>query len=88
MACDVIDLKCILVNEIIGSVVLSIIFLAVIYFIISSKLRFGFETTIVLGIVILILGSLAIGNLAAVLAFLTLLIAVLLGIKFSNLLGN
>lgn len=88
MACNVIDIKCIFVNELVGSIILSIIILFVIYLIAASKLRFGYDTTIAVGIVVLFIGSLALGNLAGILAFATVIIGILLTVELSRLLGN
>lgn len=88
MACDVLDLKCVFVNELFGSIILTLIALTIVYFIIASKSKFGFETTFVVGVIVLLLGAIAIGNLSILLAFLTLIVAILVGKEYSRLVGN
>jgi len=48
MACDILDIQCIFVSEIVGSIGLTVVLGLILYFIIASKLRFGFDTTIVM----------------------------------------
>ena len=88
MACDIIDLKCIFVNELVGNAFLAIIILTVIYLIVASKLRFGFDTTLIVGFTILLVGSLAIGNLMAIMAFGTILVGILLAIEIAAFIGK
>ena len=45
-SCDILDFRCIFVNELIGNVVLAAVIGIIFYFIIASKLRLGFDTTI------------------------------------------
>lgn len=88
MACDIFDLRCILVNELIGSAFLAMLFVALIYFLLAGKLRWGFDTTITLAFPILLASGLVIYGFAAVYAFGTLLAGVILALAFLRLVGN
>lgn len=88
MACDIIDIRCILVNELIGSSILAVLFIAIIYFIIANKLKLGFETSIVLAIPILIFSGLVVYGFQIIYAFATLFIGLLLAMAFLRLIGN
>ncbi len=88
MACEILDFRCIFINEIIGSVLLAVIFGAIFYFILASKLRFGFDTTIAFSFPIIIIMSLAIGGFSIVYAFATVIIGWMLGFLFMKLIGN
>ncbi len=73
MPCEILDLKCLFQNEIIGSPLLAIIVFAVAYFIVASKLRLGFDTTVALSVPVILLISLAFGGFATLYAFLGIL---------------
>lgn len=88
MACDILDVRCIVVNELIGSPVLAMIFLAIIYFIIASKLRFGFETTVAFAIPVLLAMSVVVYGFAIIYAFMTLLAGGLLAMVVLRMIGN
>lgn len=88
MACDIFDLRCILVSELIGSALLAMLFIAILYFILASKLRWGFDTTIVLAIPLLLSTGLVIYGFAVIYAFGTLFVGILLALAFLRLIGN
>lgn len=75
-------------NEIVGSVILTILIFAILYFIIASKLKLGFETTIVFLFPTIVILSLAIGGFSIVYAFATITVAILIGFAFQRLIGN
>jgi len=85
MGCDILDLRCIFVNELVGSVTLTAILLAVAYFIIASKSRLGFDTTIILALPIILIVSLMVGGFAVIYAFATVLIAIMLAWLFDKI---
>ena len=88
MPCEILDFRCLFINEIIGSIALAVVFGAIFYFIIASKLRFGFDTTIAFGFPIIIIMSLGIGGFSIVYAFATVIIGWMLGFLFMKLIGN
>jgi len=88
MVCSVLDFRCILVNELIGSVALTLMFLALIYFIVASKLRFGFDTTLVLLVPLLVISSLVLTTFSAIYAFVTLAVGLLMGYIFMKFIEN
>lgn len=78
MMCDVLNIRCIIVNELVGSAFLTVLLLGLLYFIIASKLKFGFETTFVIAIPLGLAFSLFAGNMfSALFGFFTLLIGLL-----------
>lgn len=87
-SCEILDFRCIFVSEIIGSVFLSIIIAMIFYFIIASKLNWGFTTTIgFLFPIVLILG-LSLAGFSAIMAFLTVAVGFMLAWIFNKLIGN
>ncbi len=88
MACDILDLQCIFVGELIGNMVLTFLLAVILYFIIASKLRFGFNTTLVVAIPFILLFGLAIGGITSVMAFATLFIGIFLAWTFNKIMGN
>ncbi|KKM80405.1 hypothetical protein LCGC14_1340190 [marine sediment metagenome] len=88
MACEILDFRCIIVSELIGSVVLSILLGAIVYFIVASKLRWGFDTTILVSIPIILILGLAVGGFSAIFAFLTVLVGILVAWIFNKIIGN
>lgn len=88
MTCDILDVKCIVVNELIGSPTLAIIIFAILYFIIASKIKLGFKTTITLSIPFtLAFASLIIGF-SIIYAIGSLVAGLLLAMLLLRLIGN
>ena len=73
MVCDLIDFRCMFVSELIGNAALAMVILLILYFIVASKLRWGFKTTLMLGFASALIFSLAIAGFGVLYAFLTLL---------------
>ncbi len=88
MPCELLDLRCIFVNELIGSVLLAILFAVILYFALASKLRLGFDTTLAFAIPAVLLIALAVGNISAIMAFLTVIVGVMVAILFNKIVGN
>lgn len=87
MTCSPIDFICVIKNDLIGNAFLAVLFILLLYFIIASKLRFGFDTTFIILIPLSIMLGLAIGQAAgAIIAFSTIIIGIFLGIIVSRLL--
>lgn len=84
MACNLIDLRCIFVNELFGTLTLTFIALTIVYFIVASKLKFGFEMTIYGGLLVVLALSIAFGKIQIVLAFATVLVAILVANLFNR----
>jgi hypothetical protein len=88
MACDILDLRCIFMNELVGSVMLSMLLLLVGYFILASRMKLDFNTTIGLGLpVMLILGA-TIGGFSALIAFASVIIPMLVAWVFLRAIGG
>ena len=83
-SCDILDLRCIFLNEIFGSVLLAVIFVAMFYFVVASKLRFGFDTTLAMAVPILLIGGMMFAGFSAIYAFITVIIGVMLGWVFQQ----
>ncbi len=87
-ACDLLDLRCIFVSELVGSVVLAVVLAAMLFFIFASKVKIGFRTTVVVSIPIILLFGLAIGSFSALYGFLTLFIGIIIAVIFQKMVGN
>jgi len=87
-SCDILDIRCLFVSELIGSVTLTIVLFAIFYFIIASKMRFGFDTTVLFAIPILLIISLALGGFAVVYALSGFITAIILSWIFQRIIGN
>lgn len=88
MQCDLLDFRCIFVSELIGSAFLAVMILAIFYFIIASKLKLGFDTTIVMSLPLLLLVGLAITGFTAIMAFATILIGIMLAFLINRILQS
>ena len=88
MVCDIIDFRCIFVNEIAGTVFMASLLGVLFYFMISSKMNWGFTTTIGFLIPIAFVFSLAISGFSAVMAFGTIIVGFMLAWIVNKLLGN
>jgi len=86
--CDILDFRCIIINEIVGSAVLVMLLGAILYFIFSSKIKLGFDTTMFLAFPVLLIIGLATASFSAIFAFGTIVAGLLLAIVFNRLLGG
>jgi len=88
MICNLLDLRCIIVNELIGNVLLSVVLGAVVYFMIASRMKFGFDTTIAFSIPLLLILGLAISSFSVIYAFVTVIVGFMLAFLFNQIVGN
>lgn len=88
MACDILDIRCILVNELIGDATLAIVFVAILFFIFAIKARMRFELMMVIGMPLIVSVSLLIFGFGAIYAFITLIAGVLIALVINRLIGN
>ena len=87
-SCDLLDLRCIFVNELVGSAFLSIIIATIFFFIFSSKIKVGFRTSIVVAVPVLLIFGLTLTGFSALYAFITVLVGFMLAAVFQKLIGN
>ena len=87
-SCEILDWRCIFVNEIVGSVVLSVLIAALFYFLIAGKLRWGFDTTMSLLFPVLLILGLMFAGFSAVFAFSTVVIGIMLAWVFQKIIRN
>ncbi len=85
MGCELLDFRCIIVSELVGNAVLAVILGAVIYFMIASKLRWGFDTTIAFGFPFLLVLGLSLAGFSVLYAFLTVIVGIMLGWIFTEM---
>jgi len=88
MACNLLDFRCIFVNELVGSAFLSIIIATMFFFIFSSKIKIGFRTSIVVAVPVLLIFGLTLTGFSTLYAFITVLAGFLLAAVFQKLIGN
>ncbi len=88
MGCDILDFQCIIISEIFGSATLAIVMGLVFYFIVASRLKLGFDTTLLLAIPIALIVSLAIGGFAVVYAIAGFIAALVIAWIFQRAIGN
>lgn len=85
MGCELLDLRCIFVSELVGNVTLAVILGAIIYFVTASKLRWGFDSTIAFGFPFLLILGLSFAGFSAIYAFATVIIGMMLGWIFTEI---
>ena len=88
MVCELLDIRCIFVSELVGSALLAMFLVAIVYFLIASKLRFGFDTTVVMSLPLILIVGLAITGFSAIFAFATVFIGLILAWLFNRILQN
>lgn len=84
MICELLDWRCIIVNEIVGSTTLALIMFAILFFIFAAKNRYGFDTTVFLALPIILIFSLAVSGFSAIYAFTTVIAGILLAFVFNR----
>ena len=88
VGCDLLDFRCIFVNEIVGDAVLAGVLAIVLYFVVASKLKLGFDTTITFLFPILFIFGLAISGFSVIFAFATVIVGFMLAWIFNKIIGN
>lgn len=86
--CDILDLRCVIVNELIGSTILAILIGFIFYFIIAGKLKWGFDTTIALIVPVGLIFGVMFTGFSAIYAFATFFIGLLLAFVINVIIGN
>ena len=66
MVCDLLDWRCIIVNEIVGSTLLTLILFALVYFIFAAKNKWGYDTTVFMALPLVLIFSLTIASFSAI----------------------
>lgn len=87
-SCDILDIPCWFINEIVGSIVLASVVMVFLYFVIAAKLKFGFDTTIATLIPVLLVVGLMFAGFSVLYAFITFFIALLIAYVFNKIIGN
>ena len=87
-SCNILDVQCIFVNEIFGSIALTVMAGILTYILISGRLKLGFEITIALMFPLAIILSLMIGGFQIVYAFVTIIIAMMVAFVSQKIMGN
>ena len=77
-SCDILDFKCIYMNEIMGSVGLAVIGVVILYFIAASKMRLGFDATIAFFFPFVIIGGMMVAGFSIIFAFVTMIVGLML----------
>ncbi|KKN69653.1 hypothetical protein LCGC14_0439560 [marine sediment metagenome] len=86
--CELLDWRCIFVSEIAGSAFLAALLALMFYFIIASRLNWGFNTTIGFLFPILLITGLALTGFSVIMAFATVILGFMLAWIFNKLIGN
>lgn len=88
VTCELLDFRCIFVNEIVGNAFLAAVFATIFFFIFAGKMKLGFRVTFVLAVpVLLIIGS-AISGFPILYAFITMLVGLMLAVIIQKIIGN
>ena len=88
MGCELLDFRCIFMNELIGSTVLTVVIAMIVYFIIAAKNRWGFDTTIVTLFPMMLIAGLAFTGFSVMFAFATIVVALIAASLINRFLGN
>ncbi len=88
MACDILDWRCVFVNEIAGTVLIAGALGLLFYFIIASKMNWGFTTTVGFLFPVIMIMGLAISGFSAIFAFSTILIGFMASAMFKRIIDS
>ncbi len=88
MPCDLLDFRCIFVSELVGDVVLTVIFATIFYFMIAGRLNLGFDTTVAFAFPVLLIFGLAFTGFSVLFSFITVVVGLLLALLFNKIIGN
>lgn len=88
MVCDILDFQCIWVNEIIGDIVLTSVLGVILYFVIASKSKFGFDLTVTFLLPFLLIMGLYFTGFSIIYAFSAVIAGLMLYWVYIRLIGN
>ena len=88
MVCEIIDFRCVLTNELIGSPILTVLLLGVAFFALASYRKFGIKTTLWLSVVYFPVVCYYIAGTGAGLAFVTFVVAIVAALIQTRIIGN
>ncbi len=74
MVCDILDGRCIFVNELVGNADLTLVLFVIVFAIVASKLQFRFRTSIFLFVPIFLILGLAISSFTTILIVTTMVV--------------
>lgn len=86
-SCDLLDLRCIFVNELVGSAVLSVVLTAILVFVFADKNNLGFRTTLLTSVPFLLMFGLILSSFSAIYAFITIIVGIMLGAIFMKIIS-
>ena len=88
VSCEILDVRCMIVSELIGSALLTVLFAVLFYFIIAAKLKWGFDTVIAFAFPLLLIGGLMFVGFSAIMAFSTVIIGIMLAWILNQIIKN
>lgn len=88
VGCDILDFRCIFVNELIGDAGLAMLFVAILFFVFSSKIKLGFRTTVVAIVPFILIFGLGIAGFSALYAFITILVGIMIATIFNKIMSG
>lgn len=86
--CELLDFRCVFVNEIAGSVLIASFLALIFYFIVASRMRLGFDTTIAFLFPLLLIFGLAISGFSAIYAFATVIVGLMMAWLFNKIIAS
>ena len=86
--CELLDFRCMIVSELIGSTILAVIIATILYFVIASKMKLGFDTTMTFALPILLILGMAFTGFTSIYAFGTVIVALVITWIFQEMIRN
>jgi len=86
--CDIFDIRCIVVNEIVGSAILAAILFLILYLIVAWRLRMGFDQTVTFAIPFLLMIGIMFAGFSIMFAFITFIVGVMVAWVFNRVIKN
>lgn len=88
MPCEILDFRCFFVSEIAGDPILATFLGVILYFVAAARLNWGFNTTVGFLFPAIFIITLGIAGFSAVMAFSTMIIAIMIATIFNRFIGN
>ena len=89
MSCNILDVKCVVVNELIGDAFLTLLIAGILFFIFMAKQRAGVKTTIWASTIFFPITSVLImGSAGVSIAIVTIVAGIFLGLLHSRIIRN
>jgi hypothetical protein len=88
MTCDILDIRCMLVNEIIGDTTLTVVLGAIVYFWIAVAFKWSWNVTFIIGLPFILALASVLYGFTAIYTIMAVVVGIFAALAMLRLIGN